>query len=101
LAICGGEDAVAVMAPPELDGLQLFVAFAFAGNMQAMAVEAALALLAEETVMSMGHVFLVPQSTVLDKGTSRIVHLVGEYGLLDAARMAPHGFRRGMGGFGC
>jgi hypothetical protein len=32
--------------------------------------------------------------------TSRVVHVVGECGLVDHARMAPHGFCRGMGWFG-
>src|SRR5881296_2203815 len=43
-----GEDPVAVMASPELDGLQLFVAFAFPGEAGAPAVEASLALIADE-----------------------------------------------------
>jgi hypothetical protein len=43
------EHAVAVVTPPELDGFELFVAFAFAGNAGAPAIQAALALLADET----------------------------------------------------
>jgi hypothetical protein len=66
------------MAAPELDGFELFVAFAFAGEARATAVEASFALVADETVMSMGHVFLVARRLVLDKSTSRIVHTVEE-----------------------
>ncbi len=43
----GGEHAVAVLAPPELDSLVLLVALAVAGNMQPTAIEAALALVAD------------------------------------------------------
>ena len=42
------EDPVAVMASPELDGFELFVAPAFPGDPQAMAVEAAFTLIADE-----------------------------------------------------
>jgi hypothetical protein len=42
------KDAIAVMAVPELDRLQLLVALAFPGDTQAMAVEAALVLIADE-----------------------------------------------------
>ena len=54
------KDAVAVMAAPELDGFELLVAFAFAGDAGAPAVEAALALLADETSRRVGHGFFVP-----------------------------------------
>jgi hypothetical protein len=67
------EDAVAVVAAPELDSLKLFVAFAFAGNAGAPAVEAALALLADEALAWSGHVFLVARRLVLDKGASWIM----------------------------
>jgi hypothetical protein len=73
-----GKHAVAVMAPPELDSLKLFVAFAFAGDALAPAVEASFALFANETMAGSGHVFLVARRRVLDKGTLRIVHRVGE-----------------------
>jgi hypothetical protein len=43
------------MAPPELDRLKLFVAFAFAGDAGAPAVEAPFALFTNETVVGMGH----------------------------------------------
>jgi len=87
-----GEHAVAVMTPPKLDGFELFVAFAFFGNVGAPAVEAPFALLPDEALARIGHVFLVPRRNFLDKGTSWIVQLMGEYGLSDHAGMAPHGF---------
>jgi len=37
---------------------------------------------------------------MLDKSTSHIVHLVGEYSPLDYATLTPHGFCRGFCGFG-
>ena len=95
-----GEHAVAVVTPPELNGLKLFVAFAFAGDAGAPAVEAALALFANETMVGIGHDFLVPQRYVLDKGASRIVQLMGEECLPDSACGAPHGWCRGFGGLG-
>ena len=94
-----GEDPVAVMAPPELDGLQLLIAPAFAGDAGAPAVKATLALVADELMAGSGHVFLVAQRSVLDKGASRIVQLVGEYDPTDSAAPLPHGFCRGMCGF--
>ena len=48
----GSEDAVTVMATPELDSLQFLVAFAFPRNAQAVAVEAALALVTDQALMS-------------------------------------------------
>ena len=66
------------MAAPELDSLKLFVAFAFAGDAGISAVQAAFALFADEAMAGSGHVFLVARRRVLDKGTLRIVHRVGE-----------------------
>jgi hypothetical protein len=91
-----GKHAVAVMAPPELDSLKLFVAFAFAGDAGTSAVEAPFALITDETMAGIGHAFLVARRLVLDKGTSWIVHVLGEHGPLDSAGGAPHEWCKGM-----
>ena len=44
----GSEDPIAVMAPPQLDGLQFLIAPAFTRDAQAVAIEAALALVTDE-----------------------------------------------------
>ena len=96
-----GKDPVAVMAPPELDGLEFFVALAFPGDAQAPTVEASLALLADELLVAgSGHVFLVAQGRELDKGALRIVHSLDGRCLPDSASMPPHGFCKDYGGFG-
>src|SRR5712691_9797792 len=50
----GSEDAVAVMATPELDGLELLVALAFPGDAPAMAVETALTLVTDQARVRTG-----------------------------------------------
>ena len=91
-----GEHPVTVMAAPELDSLKLFVAFAFAGDAGTAAVEAPFALITDETMAGIGHAFLVARRLVLDKGTSWIVHVLGEHGPLDSAGGAPHEWCKGM-----
>src|SRR5262249_16114025 len=91
-----GKDAIAIMAPPELDGFELLVALAFAGDAQASAVEAALAVIADKTRGRGGHVFLVTQGTVLDKDTSRIVHRPAPHDPTSCGGMTPHEWCRGM-----
>ena len=111
-----GEDPVAVMAPPELDSFELLVAFAFPGDAQAVAVETALALVANEALMStrcrvglwrIGHRvkgMMIPSlehrvapwaSTavaVMGCRTSRIVSLFLVHEPAEHAAIPPHGF---------